>query len=297
MTKKWNKLVLAVLTISALCAVVGCGNTASKQTNSKVTTTAETTTKSGYKIGPSLQKIISNGKLIVGCDNSYAPFSFIDTTSTSKDPIGIDIEIGKAIAAEIGVPVKLEPMLFKALLPSLSTNMLDVAIDGITPTDERKKVVNFSESYIQCEDRMIIKKANVDKYKTLQSFYGTAIAANTGSIQEKFTRDFIKEAKVFSSPNLPTSILELQADHVVGIVVEKSVGQQYVAAYPNLAFSDAKMEGSYAKTYAVAYGKGNDDLGLLINGVVKKLVADKKIDEWRNKYSEIAAKAVLANKK
>lgn len=290
--KMLGSLLLVVCMVLGLAA---CGGKESKKPASSKP--AEKTTKSGFKIGKSIQKIKDKGYLMVGCDNSYAPFTFVDTTSQSKEPIGIDIEIGKAIAAEIGVPAKLDPMQFKALLPSLASGMLDVAIDGITPTDERKKAVDFSDSYVKCEDRMIIKKENADKYKTLDSFFGKEIAANTGSIQEKFTRDFIKNAQVFSSPNLPTSILELQAGHVVGIVVEKSVGQQYVAAYPNLTFSDAKMEGSYAKTYAVAYGKGNDDLGALISGVIKKAIADGKIDEWRNKYSEIAAKAVLANKK
>lgn len=294
MKKCFRKMVALFVVIAAVLALAGCGgNTATKP----AAPAAAAKTKSGYTIGPAIKAIKDKGYLVIGCDNSYAPFSFLDTTSASKDPVGIDIEIGKAIAEEIGVPAKLEPMLFKALLSSLTAKMVDIAIDGITPTDERKKIVDFSESYVKCEDRMIVKKANLDKYPKLESFYGKAVAANTGSIQEKFANDFIKNAQVFSSPNLPTSILELQADHVIGVVVEKSVGQQYLAAYPNLAFSPAVMEGSYAKTYAVAFNKGNDDLAALINGVVKKLIAEGKIDKWRDHYSEVAAKMLLANKK
>ena len=89
--------------------------------------------------------------------------------------------------------------------------------------------------------------------------------------------------------------MELQAGNVDGIVVERSVGQQYLAAYPELTYSDAVMEGSYAKTYAVAMNKGCDDLKVVIDGVVDNLVKEGKIEEWLEEYSDIAAKMVEAN--
>mgnify|MGYP002673177923 CR=1 FL=1 len=309
MKKTGRKLMAMAVCTAMIAAMTGCGSTAEPATTeSTVSTEAKTveaiteeaaataaTTKSGYPIGDSVQAIIDKGVLVVGTDSAYAPFAFVDTTSDSSDPVGIDIEIAKAIADEIGVDIQLEPMQFKALLSSLTAGMVDICIDGITPTDERKEVADFSDSYIECQDRMMIQADRAEELSTLEDFYGKKIAANSGSIQEKFTQDFITDADIFSSPNLPTSVMELKAGNVDGIVVERSVGQQYLEAYPELTYSDAVMEGSYAKTYAVAMNKGCEDLQTVINGVVDKLVEEGKIEEWLTQYSELASKAVKAN--
>lgn len=313
-----NSLKGALLAVSciAAAALTGCSfgssspaaapsETAAAASEAKTTAeAAETaekasgaTTKSGYPIGENVQAIIDKGVLVVGTDSAYAPFAFVDTTSDSTDPVGIDIEIARAIADEIGVDIKLEPMQFKALLSSMSAGLVNICIDGITPTDERKEVADFSEPYIQCQDRMMIKAERKEELSTLESFYGKKIAANSGSIQEKFTQDFITDADIFSSPNLPTSVMELQAGNVDGVVVERSVGQQYLEAYPELVYSDAVMEGSYAKNYAVAMPKGSDDLKAVIDGVVEKAVEEGKIEEWLTQYSEAASKMVEANAK
>ena len=309
MKKTGRKLMAMAVCTAMIAAMTGCGSTAEPATTeSTVSTEAKTveatteeaaataaTTKSGYPIGDSVQAIIDKGVLVVGTDSAYAPFAFVDTTSDSSDPVGIDVEIAKAIADEIGVDIQLEPMQFKALLSSLTAGMVDICIDGITPTDERKEVADFSDSYIECQDRMMIQADRAEELSTLEDFYGKKIAANSGSIQEKFTQDFITDADIFSSPNLPTSVMELKAGNVDGIVVERSVGQQYLEAYPELTYSDAVMEGSYAKTYAVAMNKGCEDLQTVINGVVDKLVEEGKIEEWLTQYSELASKAVEAN--
>lgn len=308
--KKTGRRLMAIAVCTAMiAAMAGCGSTAKPAaTDSTVSTEAKAaettteaaaataaTTKSGYPIGDSVQKIIDKGVLVVGTDSAYAPFAFVDTTSDSTDPVGIDVEIAKAIADEIGVDIQLEPMQFKALLSSLTAGMVDICIDGITPTDERKEVADFSDSYIECQDRMMIQADRTAELSTLEDFYGKKIAANSGSIQEKFTQDFITDADIFSSPNLPTSVMELKAGNVDGIVVERSVGQQYLEAYPELTYSDAVMEGSYAKTYAVAMNKGCEDLQTVINGVVNKLVEEGKIEEWLTQYSALASEAVKAN--
>ena len=309
MKKTGRKLMAMAVCTAMIAAMTGCGSTAEPATTeSTVSTEAKTveatteeaaataaTTKSGYPIGDSVQAIIDKGVLVVGTDSAYAPFAFVDTTSDSSDPVGIDVEIAKAIADEIGVDIQLEPMQFKALLSSLTAGMVDICIDGITPTDERKEVADFSDSYIECQDRMMIQADRAEELSTLEDFYGKKIAANSGSIQEKFTQDFITDADIFSSPNLPTSVMELKAGNVDGIVVERSVGQQYLEAYPELTYSDAVMEGSYAKTYAVAMNKGCEDLQTVINGVVDKLVEEGKIEEWLTQYSELASKAVKVN--
>ena len=309
MKKTGRKLMAMAVCTAMIAAMTGCGSTAEPATTeSTVSTEAKTveatteeaaataaTTKSGYPIGDSVQAIIDKGVLVVGTDSAYAPFAFVDTTSDSSDPVGIDVEIAKAIADEIGVDIQLEPMQFKALLSSLTAGMVDICIDGMTPTDERKEVADFSDSYIECQDRMMIQADRAEELSTLEDFYGKKIAANSGSIQEKFTQDFITDADIFSSPNLPTSVMELKAGNVDGIVVERSVGQQYLEAYPELTYSDAVMEGSYAKTYAVAMNKGCEDLQTVINGVVDKLVEEGKIEEWLTQYSELASKAVEAN--
>lgn len=298
-----KKTVSLILTAAMLTMVLyGCGNSDTTQTAGQEDVQSQDDSSSdgeSEEDGPgTIAYIQKKGTLIVCTDASYAPYSFIDTTSGSTDPIGIDVELAQMIADKLGVELVLQPTLFKDSVASVTTGTVDMAINGMTVTDERKESLDFSEPYIECEDGIIIKKDTADQYKTLEDFKGAKLSANTGSPQALKAKNLIEDVDLLEVDNIPASIMEIEAGNTVGIAVEKRVGQQYVMAYDDLCFSDAALtnDGEVQSTKAVGFAKGtSQELIDLVNGIIDECVSDGKIDEWLDQYSEIAAQMVLSN--
>lgn len=257
-------------------------------------TVSEEITAADYTVGDKIKEIQEKGVLVVGCDASYAPYSFVDVTTGNTDPVGIDIEIAKELADRLGVEMKLEPMIFNAVISALATDKLDVVIDGVTPSDEQRETVDFSKEYMTCEEGIVVKKENAEKFKTCEDFAGYTVAANIGSSEERFVQECLPGATLLSLDRIPSSMMELQADNVAGVCMEKTVGQQYVDAYDNLTWSEAS-DSSYNSIKAIAVNKGNDDLLELVNTVIDECVSSGKIDEWLSVYSKQAAEMNKAN--
>ena len=309
-----KKMIAALLTVAMVVSLTACGSsspesalttseteTASETEATNETATADeattdeaTDTESDFVVGDKIKAIQEAGVLVVGCDASYAPYSFVDATTGNPEPVGIDIEIAKILGEKLGVDVKLEPMIFNAVISALATDKLDVVIDGVTPSDEQRETVDFSDSYMTCEEGIVIKTEDADKYKTTSDFAGQKVAANIGSSEERFVQECLPGAEVLSLDKIPSSMMELQAGNVAGVCMEKTVGQQYVDAYDNLTWSEAS-DSSYDSIKAIAVNKGNDDLLALVNQVIAECIADGSIDEWLATYSKEAAEMNAAN--
>ena len=298
MKKKTMSLVLAAMMAVTL---FGCGSNESASTDVQTGEQSENTESDGEEksdASGTIAYIQKKGTLIVCTDASYAPYSFIDTTSGSTEPIGIDVELAQMIADKLGVELVLQPTLFKDSVASVTTGTVDMAINGMTVTDERKESLDFSEPYITCEDGIIIKKDTADQYKTLEDFKGAKLSANTGSPQALKAKNLIEDVDLLEVDNIPASIMEIEAGNTVGIAVEKRVGQQYVMAYDDLCFSEASLnnDGEVQSTKAVGFAKGtSQELIDLVNEVIEQCVSEGKIDEWLDQYSEIAGQMVLSN--
>lgn len=255
---------------------------------------AAETDAAAFTVGDKIKSIQEKGVLVVGCDASYAPYSFVDVTSGNTDPVGIDIEIAKILADRLGVELKLEPMIFNAVISALATDKLDVVIDGVTPSDEQRETVDFSKEYMTCAEGIVIKKEDADQFKSCEDFDGYTVAANIGSSEERFVKECLPGATPLSLDKIPSSMMELQAGNVAGVCMEKTVGQQYVDAYDNLTWSEASDD-SFNSVKAIAVNKGNDDLLELVNTVIDECVDSGKIDEWLAVYSKQAAEMNKAN--
>lgn len=310
-----KKFVAALLIGSMVFSLTACGSAAKAPETEETKISEEKTTEAqeseaqgdepektvseeipaaDYTVGDKIKEIQEKGVLVVGCDASYAPYSFVDVTTGNTDPVGIDIEIAKELADRLGVEMKLEPMIFNAVLSALATDKLDVVIDGVTPSDEQRETVDFSKEYMTCEEGIVVKKENAEKFKTCEDFAGYTVAANIGSSEERFVQECLPGATLLSLDRIPSSMMELQADNVAGVCMEKTVGQQYVDAYDNLTWSEAS-DSSYNSIKAIAVNKGNDDLLELVNTVIDECVSSGKIDEWLSVYSKQAAEMNKAN--
>lgn len=256
------------------------------ETDETVTEAADTE-ETAQADGPVLASIKEAGKLVVGTASGYPPYEFIDITSPDQAVVGIDMELAKKIAEELGVELEIQDMTFTSLISSIPTHKVDMAIAGISITEERKETMDFSEPYLEAAQKILILKENAEKYNTLESFSGEAVAAEKSTTQEAVAQELMADSPLVSLEKVPDCLMELQNGKVAGVVVEGIVGEQYVFAYDNIVFSDADMERS--KTSAVALDKGNEDLIAIINKVIAENVENGNFDKWVEEYSEKAA--------
>lgn len=276
------------LTMGAMM-LVGCGSSSSdaKTSDASEKTTKEST-EAGSDEGALLASIKESGKLVVGTASGYPPYEFIDIESSDQAVIGIDMELAQAIADELGVELEVQDMNFSSLLTSLSANKIDIAIAGIAPNDERKKTMDFSDSYLFADQSIIINKTDADKYKTLDDFKGQTLAVEKSTTQEAICQEMLPDCPLTSLEKVPECILELKNGKAAGVAVESIVGEQYVLSDDNtLQFADANF--NTKKESAIALNKGNEDLLEIMNKVIKENQDNGNFDKWVEEYSQKAA--------
>ena len=235
--------------------------------------------------GPLLSKIKESGKLVVGTASGYPPYEFVDITSADQAVIGVDMELAQAIADELGVELEVQDMTFSALLASIPAGTVDMAIAGVSPTDERRETMDFSDSYLFADQVVIINKSDADKYKTFDDLKGATLAAEKSTTQESLVQELLPDNTLVSLDHVPECILELKNGKVDGVVVESIVGEQYILADDTLQFADAKFDRQ--KEAAIVINKGNEDLLEILNKVIKENQDAGNFDAWVTKYSQI----------
>lgn len=281
MKKNLLKILSASLLAMTMVTLVGCGSSSTKDTKTDTTKTESTDTGNS---GDTLKAIKDRGYLVIGNDSSFPPFGFKDPNNSSQ-AIGIDISMGKAIADELGVDLKVESMAFKAVLSSLVSNKVDLAISAVTVTDERKQTMDFSDIYLTTEDKLLVRAEDAGKYKSIDDAAGKKIAAVKASYEEKNAQK-ISNVQLTSLDTISDCILNLKNNKIDAVVIDSVVGKQYVVKDNTIAFSDAKLPGAEK---AIALNKGNDDLKEVVNKVIKEKQASGEITKWVDEYSQKAA--------
>ena len=283
-----NKMLkLAILGVAAcgVFALTGCGG-------DKAASSSAASSAAGQSA--LLQKIKKDGKLVVGTAPGFPPYEFLDTSVKDKKSItGIDIKIAEAVAKKLGVKLEVQDMTFQSLLASITTGKIDIAISAITPTAEREKTVDFSDSYLVGKHTLLVRKEDAGKYKTLSDFNGKKIAVQKSSLQEKLTNEQIKDAQVVSLTKVPDALLELQQGKVDAVPVQSIVGGQYLITNPDLAPTNVFFKID-SKGSSVAVPKGNEDFIKIVNEVIKENRDNGNIDKW---VDEMTKKAVENAKK
>ena len=233
-----------------------------------------------------MQTIKQRGKLIVGTSSGYPPYVFVDADSPDKKVIGLDIELCKQIADKLGVQMEVQDMGFSALLSSVTSGKVDIAVGGVNPTPEREKAMAFSDIYLPTEQKLLVLKKNEHLYKDMADLDGKTIGAEKSTTQET-TAQSIKGANVIGLSSVPDAILQLKNGKLDGIVVEGVVAKQYLVFNDDLALADVQFQGA-KKVSAVELPKGSDDVLKVINGIIKQDTESGQFDKWVDEYSKIA---------
>ncbi|AOY52993.1 ABC transporter substrate-binding protein [Clostridium perfringens] len=270
MKKNIFKKMLSVAIIGGLTlSLAGCGANTAKENGSN----------------DKVAKIKESRKLVVGLSADYAPYEFHIMKDGKDQIVGLDIDIAKEVAKNLGVDLEIKEMEFGAIIQSVKNGMIDMGISGITPDEKRKEAVDFSDIYYEAEQGILINKDNKESIKGIGDLKGKKVGAQMGSIQAEIAKG-IEGADVKLLDNVNTLILELKTGKLDAVIAELPVAKIASEVNSELAVADEVIKNSEGGS-AIAIQKGNKDLVDEINSTIKELKENGKIDKFTNDAIEL----------
>lgn len=239
-----------------------------------------------------LSKIKKSGKLVVGLSADYAPYEFHIINDEGKDEIvGFDIDIAKEIAKDMGVELEVKDMDFDSLVAGVPAGKIDLVISGMTPTEERKEAVDFSDIYYIAEHGIVVRAADKDKYKNFADLKGQKVGAQMGAIQADIAEANIPDANLQLLSNVNDLVLGLKSGKIEALVVELPVAEMIVKNNPELIVGEEKAKDVEGGS-AIGLKKGEKALLDQVNSTIKRIKAENLLNQFIIDANALAEKQV-----
>lgn len=222
---------------------------------------------------------LADGVLTVGTNAEFPPFEYV---GDDGEPDGFDMALVKAIGEKMGVEVQIENMEFASLVSSIGSK-IDIAAAGMTVTDERKETVDFTNSYYEAVQYVIlpadseIATADDLKDKTI----GVQLGTTGDFIAEELTSNVSQYNKAVDAVN------DLVNGRVDLVIIDKNPALVFESKFEGQVVAvDGAEFGFEPEEYAIALPKGDTALADQINAAIDELKADGTFDELVKTYIE-----------
>lgn len=235
--------------------------------------------KTERAIAQSAEDIPAQLEMVTSAD--YPPYEFRDTAA-GNEIIGFDIDIANAIAEELGFELEINDTDFNGIIPALQSERADFAMAGMTPTEERKQNVDFSNIYYEAKNTIVATKdSNLTKPEDLA---GKTVGVQLGSTQEESAQTMAEELEgMETKPLNKTSeiIQEVKAGRVDAAILEDTIAKGFIAANPDLEFST--IPNTEAAGSAIAFPKGSplvDDFNRVLTQMQENGELERLVNKW-----------------
>ena len=261
----------AAVSVAAL-ALTACGGSASSAASSVASSAASSEAASSAAAALST---VEAGKLTMATNATFPPY---EMTTDSGEIEGIDVDTAKAIAEKLGLELQIDDMDFDAALLSVQQGKADIVMAGVTVTDERKAVMDFSDSYATGIQSIIVP--NDSDIASPDDLAGKKIGTQRGTTGYIYCTDDFGEDAVVAYDSGLTAVQALNNGQVDAVVIDNAPATEYVAANPGLKVLDT----SYAEEdYAIGMAKGSA-LEDAVNKALEELKADGTLQAIVDKY-------------
>ncbi|MFT8424129.1 MAG: ABC transporter substrate-binding protein/permease [Liquorilactobacillus sp.] len=242
-----------------------------------------------------LQKVKDKGTLVVGTSADYPPYEFTVKQSGKTSYVGLDIEIAKKFAKDLGVKLEIKNMNFDSLLVALETHKVDAVISGMNPTPERQKSVDFSNVYYRGQQYMLINKKDAALYKNIHSFKNKTIGAQTGSLQYDLVKKQMKNNQVKGLAKLNDLVIALESGKVNAVAMEEATAKAFAQNNSSLKVINPEFNVNSSQTgSAMAFPKGATSL---VKAADKTIAEIQKKNLINKQYIPLAGKYMTNNSK
>ena len=281
------KKALSLMTAAALVlSLAACGSTASSAASSEAASPEAASSDAASSEAASSEaasetetaelSTVEPGKLIMSTNAAFPPY---EMTTDSGEFEGIDIETAQAIADKLGLELQIDDMDFDAALLAVQQGKSDMVMAGVTVTDERQNVMDFTDSYATGIQSIIVKEDS--DIASVDDLAGKKIGTQRGTTGYLYCSDDFGDENVVAYDNGLTAVQMLNNGQVDCVVIDNAPAKEFIAANPGLKLLDTAY---VEESYAIGVGKGNTELKDAINTALEELKTDGTLQAIVDKY-------------
>ena len=267
-------LAAAGLTVAAL-ALTACGGSASTASSAAASSVAASSEAASTSAAAELTTVEA-GKLTMATNAAFPPY---EMTTDAGEFEGIDIDTAKAIAEKLGLELQIDDMDFDAALLSVQQGKADIVMAGVTVTDERKAVMDFSDSYATGIQSIIVP--NDSDIASPDDLACKKIGTQRGTTGYIYTSGDYGDDHVTAYDNGASAVQALINGQVDCVVIDSAPAEAFVAANAGLTILDTEY---VTESYAIGVNKDNTALLDAINQALAELTADGTVQSIVDKY-------------
>jgi len=272
--KKFLAMMMALAMVLALAA---CGN------NGGEVSVSGSGDVSGEDVAT--YTTVEEGKLIMSTNAQFPPYEMVADGEGYEGTgfEGIDVEIAYAIAAKLGLELQIDDMEFDSALMAVQEGRSDVVLAGLSYSDERDLVMDFTDKYATGVQVVIVKEGSD---VTMDNLGEKMIGCQRGTTGYIYASDSVEnggygEDHVMAYDNGPTAVQALVNGQIDAVIIDKAPAEEYVAANAGLT----TLEGEWVtEDYCIAVDEGNTALLTAVNTALNELQADGTVDAIIAKY-------------
>ena len=276
-----KKILAMTMALAMMLSLAACGK------KDEPSVSGSTSTSNGSSVSTSASNgadftTVTAGKLTMSTNASFPPYEMVADDGSFE---GIDVEVAGAIAEKLGLELVVDDMGFDAALQAAQTGKSDMVMAGVTITEERQAVMDFSDSYANGVQVVIVKEDS--PIQTVDDLANANMIGcqmgTTGYIYCSDTPDNggYGEDHVTPYDDGAAAVQALVNGQVDAVVIDNMPAQEYVAANPGLKILDTEFAN---EDYAIGVAKGNTALLDAINGALAELKADGTLQSIVDKY-------------
>ena len=213
----------------------------------------------------------NNNEIVMVTEAGFAPYEYYD----SGEIVGVDIDIAKEIAKEMGKKLVIKDVSFDSIINEVKTGKADFGAAGISYSEERAEEVDFSINYSVSKQIVIVKDNS--SITNINDISNKKIAVQLGSIADTYVTDNYKNANIIRQKKYLAAIEDLKSDKVDAVVMDELPAKEIINSNSGLKILDGSLTND---SYGMIVKKGNSEMLSVINKVLDRLIQEGKIEQF-----------------
>lgn len=253
MKRNWKKLIGVMLAAGMAVSMAACGSKPEEQAGSEAA---------------------EGGTLTMATNAEFPPYEYRE----GDEIVGIDAEIAQAIADKLGMKLEIEDMAFDSILVAVQSGKADLGVAGMTVTEDRLKNVNFTDTYAEAAQVIIVKENS--EIQTPDDLTGKTVGVQLGTTGDIYADD-IEDGTVERYNKGFEAVQALNQDKIDAVIIDREPAKVFVEENEGLKILD---EAFTEEEYAIAMSKENEELLEKVNGALKELKDSGEVQKIVDKY-------------
>ena len=264
-----KKMIVTALAATLVLSLAGCG---SKGAETEKTTAVAGETKEAGADAAGTEA--AGGTLVMATNAEFPPYEYRE----GDNVVGIDVEIGEAIAKSMGMELKVEDMAFDSIIVAVDAGKADVGLAGLTVTEDRLMNVNFSDPYTTATQVVIVKEDS--PITSPNDLEGKKVGVQLGTTGDQYAGD-IKDATVERYNKGFEAVQAMTQGKIDAVIIDREPAKVFVEQNEGIKMLD---EAYTEEEYAIAIKKDNEDLLKKVNTALEDLKSSGELQKILDKY-------------